>query len=172
MGAVDVTPWTTVNADGCGVDDLSFCGAVEVTVAAETGWDTLVAATLAEGWVGLEWLSGRPGTVEAAVVGNHTAYGHSVGDSVARVRTREVATGRQRTYAAAECAFVPGRSRFLTHPGTHIVLDVTFLLRQGDLSAPIRDAAFAELAEVAVGTRLPAAEVRALLTARPEPLRE
>src|SRR5690606_26937446 len=37
-----------VNSDGCGVDDLSFCGAVSVTVPAEAVWDDFVAAAVAQ----------------------------------------------------------------------------------------------------------------------------
>lgn len=164
MTDVEARPWIAVDAAGCGVDDLSFCGAVGVTVAAQTPWDEVVAASVAQGWVGLEWLSGLPGTVEAAVVGNHTAYGHWVGESVALVRTRMVATGRQRTYAAADCAFEPHRSRFLADPAAHVLLDVNFLLRQGDLSDPVVDEDFARLAGVPLGARLPAVDVRALIT--------
>ncbi len=157
-------PWIAVDTDGCAVDDLSFCGAVGVTVPAEVIWDRFVEASLEQGWVGLEWLSGLPGTVGEAVVGNHSAYGHSVGESVARVRTRDVATGHQRTYAAADCEFGPGTSRFRLDPGAHVLLDVNFLLRQGDLSMPLGPD-LARLAGVAPGTRLPATDVRALVLA-------
>ncbi|MFN8098852.1 MAG: hypothetical protein U0Q21_11270 [Dermatophilaceae bacterium] len=165
MSDVDAAPWIAMNADGCSVDDLSFCGAVEVTVAADTRWEEVVAASLAHGWLGLEWLSGLPGTVGEAVVGNHTAYGHSVGESVARVRTRDRSTGLQRTYAAADCALAPRTSRFLADPAGSAVLDVTFLLRQGDLSEPVRDEQFARMAGITLGERLPATRVRALVLA-------
>lgn len=165
MPHVDADPWISVNTDGCGVDDLSYCGAVGLTVAADTIWDHLVQASLTHGWAGLELLAGISGTVGEAVLANHTAYGHSVGDVVARVRTWDAGEGRQRTFAAAECGFAPGGSRLSAEPGRYAVLDVLVQLRQGDLSAPIQDAEFARLAGVRPGVRLPLARARAVAVA-------
>ena len=82
------------------------------------------------------------------------AYGHSVGESVARVRTRDRSTGLQRTYAAADCALAP-RTGVFRRPRGSAVLDVTFLLRQGDLSEPVRDEQFARMAAgITLGERL------------------
>ena len=42
-----------------------------------------------------------------------------------------------RTFATADCGFGYRTSRFKADPGRHVVLDVTFQLRQGDLGAPV-----------------------------------
>lgn len=48
-------------------------------------WDAFVQATIAHGLWGLEFTSGIPGTVGAAVVGNIAAYGQAVSDRLAWV---------------------------------------------------------------------------------------
>lgn len=153
-----------VNSDGCGVDDLSFCGAVSVTVPAEAVWDDFVAAAVAQQWVGVEALSGQPGTVGEVVASGRTAYGQGVGDVVASVRTWDEESDRQRTFAAADCEFRPGGSRF---SGTqrYRILDVSFLMRQGDLTTAIRNAELLTLLGVGAGERVPSVQVRAALLA-------
>ena len=47
----------------------------EVTVAAGEVWDEVVARAVAEGWSGIEALSGIPGTVGATPIQNVGAYG-------------------------------------------------------------------------------------------------
>lgn len=159
-----------MNSDGCGVDDLSFCGAVSVTVPAEAVWDDFVAAAVAEQWVGVEALSGQLGTVGEVVAGGRTAYGQGVGEVVASVRTWDQETDRQRTFAAADCEFRAGSSRF-NESERYRILDVAFLMRQGDLTAAIRDAGLMALLGVEPGERVPLEQVREALVRRPGPLR-
>ena len=142
-----------IDDSACDVDDLAFCGGVQVTVAA------------AEGWMGVEALSGIPGTVADVVRANSAAYGQAVADTVASVRTWDRAADAQRTFPAVECAFVDGGSRFQEQFDDgglrYELLDVAFLFRQGDFSAPIVDGVLAGALSVAVGARVPLAEVRA-----------
>lgn len=153
----------TVNADGCGVDDLSFCGAVQVTVAAGMPWADLVAAALERDWVGLESLAGLTGTVGAVVARNETVHGRSVADAVASVRTWDRRAGAQRTFAAADCGFREGGSRF-GDESSLTILDVSFLLPHGDLSAPITDAGLARRLGIDIGARVPLARVHEAVT--------
>jgi UDP-N-acetylmuramate dehydrogenase len=147
-----------VNDDGCAVDDLSFCGAVQVTVPAAVPWDDFVDLAVQEQWVGVEALSGVPGTVGEVVARNAAAYGQRVGDVVASVRTWDLDTDRQRTFAAADCGFTPQGSR--VSAGNLRILDGTFLMRQGDLTQPIYDETLAGLGGVGPGQRLPLIVVR------------
>ena len=64
-----------------------LCGGAYVTVAAGEDWDALVARAVANGWVGLEALSGIPGSVGASPIQNVGASGQEVADTLARVRT-------------------------------------------------------------------------------------
>ena len=153
----------TVNDDGCDVDDLSFCGAVSVTLPAEARWDDFVALAVEQEWVGVEALSGLPGTIGEVVTAGSAAYGQSVGETVASVRTWDETIDRQRTFAAADCEFAAGSSRF-SDGDRYRVLDVTFLLRQGDLTRPITDAALTGLLGIEPGQRAPLTAVREALT--------
>lgn len=138
---------------------------VSVTVAAGEPWDALVARAVAEGWVGVEALSGIPGTVGATPIQNVGAYGQDVAQTISRVRVWDRVLRGRRTFAAAECGFGYRHSRFKADRydawgGRHLVLDVTFELERGSLSAPVGYAELARTLGVAVGGRAPLAEVR------------
>ena len=136
------------------------CGGVVVRVAAGEDWDALVLRAVTLGWVGVEALSGIPGSVGATPIQNVGAYGQEVADTVARVRTWDRREGRMRTFAAADCGFGYRHSRFKAEPGRFVVLEVTFQLRTGDLSAPVAYAELARRLGVEQGQRAPLVEVR------------
>ena len=144
------------------VDDSGdpSCSGATVTVAAGEGWDDLVAHAVERGWVGVEALSGIPGSVGATPIQNVGAYGQDVSQTVARVRVWDRVLRGVRTFAASECQFGYRSSRFKADPGRHVVLDVTFQLRQGVLGAPVRYAELARSLGVAEGERAPIADVR------------
>jgi UDP-N-acetylmuramate dehydrogenase len=136
------------------------CGGASVTVAAGEQWDTLVARAVAEGWVGVEALSGITGLVGATPIQNVGAYGQEVAETIARVRTWDRAEKAHRTFANADCGFGYRSSRFKGDPGRFVVLSVTFQLRFGDLGAPVRYAELARTLGVGTGRRAPLDEVR------------
>ncbi len=141
-------------------DDGPGCGGALVTVAAGEGWDDVVAAAVERGWVGVEALSGIPGSTGATPIQNVGAYGQEVSQTVARVRAWDRQAHVIRTIAAADCGFGYRHSRFKAEPGRWVVLEVTFQLRQGTLSAPVGYAELARTLGVEVGERAPLAEVR------------
>jgi UDP-N-acetylmuramate dehydrogenase len=140
--------------------DQDTCGGAVVTVAAGEPWDPLVARAVSSGWVGLEALSGIPGSVGATPVQNVGAYGQEVSDTIASVRCWDRHEDRQRTFAAGECRFGYRSSRFKEEPGRHVVLAVTFQLRLGSRSAPVRYAELARTLGVEPGERAPLEQVR------------
>jgi len=140
--------------------DVASCSGAVVTVAAGEPWDPFVALTLEQGWSGMEALSGIPGSIGASPVQNVGAYGAEVGQLVTTVRTLDRTTGKVRTLFAVECGFGYRTSVFKAQPGRYVVLDVTFQLRLGSLSAPVRYAELARVLGVEVGARVPAADVR------------
>jgi UDP-N-acetylmuramate dehydrogenase len=133
---------------------------VVVTVAAGEGWDAFVAAAVERGWVGIEALSGIPGSVGATPIQNVGAYGQEVSQTIASVRVWDRRLRGLRTFAAADCGFGYRTSRFKADPTRHVVLDVTFQLRQGSLGAPVSYAELATALGVEPGDRAPMTEVR------------
>ncbi len=155
------TRGVAVDLDDC--DPSSYgatCGGVTVTVAAGEIWDDFVARCVAEGFVGVEALSGIPGTVGATPIQNVGAYGQEVADTIASVRTWDRLDRCQRTFAASDCGFGYRTSRFKEEPGRYLVLTVTFQFKQGTLSAPLKYAELAAALDVDQLGRAPMTEVR------------
>lgn len=140
--------------------DDPTCGGVVVRVAAGEPWDDLVATAVGRGWVGLEALSGIPGSVGASPVQNVGAYGQEVAQTVSRVRAWDRHEGRLRTFAGVDCEFAYRHSRFKAEPGRYVVLTVDFQLPLGSLGAPVTYAELARTLGVEPGERAPLGEVR------------
>ena len=113
---------------------------VLVTAVAGESWDELVARAVAEGWAGLECLSGVPGTVGATPIQNVGAYGQDVAETIAGVRVLDRGApgdeGRgqepvTREMAGAECRFSYRDSVFRREPGRFVLLEVSFALHRG-----------------------------------------
>ena len=136
------------------------CGGALVEVGAGENWDDVVATALRHGWVGIEALSGIPGTAGATPIQNVGAYGQEISQTLARVRTWDRVDGQVRTFAAADCGFGYRTSRFKQEPGRFVVLSATFQLRLGDLGAPVQYAELAGALGIRTGERAPAREVR------------
>ena len=158
-------PGTVVKVATTGVrpdveGDEATCGGVLVTVAAGESWDGLVATAVARGWVGIESLSGIPGSVGGTPIQNVGAYGQEVSQTIASVRVWDRTQRGVRTFANADCAFAYRHSRFKAEPGRHVVLSVTFQLAQGTLGAPVGYAELARTLGIEPGQRAPLGAVR------------
>jgi UDP-N-acetylmuramate dehydrogenase len=148
-----------VRTQGIAVDSDACSGAM-VTVQAGENWDDFVAHAIAQGWVGIEALSGIPGSVGATPIQNVGAYGQDVSQTIASVRTYDRIDTKIRTFAAADCGFSYRHSRFKAQPHRYVVLSVTFQFALGDLGAPVAYAELARTLGVGVGDRAPSAAVR------------
>jgi UDP-N-acetylmuramate dehydrogenase len=148
-----------IRTRGIGLEADS-CGGALVEVAAGENWDDVVRAAVENGWVGIEALSGIPGTTGATPIQNVGAYGQEVAQTIARVRTWDRVERRIRTFAAADCGFGYRTSRFKQEPDRFVVLATTFQLPLGDLGAPVRYAELADALGVRTGERAPARAVR------------
>ena len=158
----DGFPGTVVKVAARGIsDDVASCSGAVLTVAAGEPWEDLVAHTLAHEYAGMETLAGIPGLTGGTPIQNVGAYGTEVGQLITQVRTLDRSTGRIRTFFAVECQFGYRSSRFKSEPGRYLVLSVTFQLRLGSLSAPIRYPELARALGVEQGARVPAREVAA-----------
>ena len=145
-------------------EDVAACSGAVLTVAAGEPWEDLVAHTLDREYAGLETLAGIPGLVGGTPIQNVGAYGTEVGQLISTVRTLDRRTGQLRTFFAVECQFGYRSSRFKTELGRYVVLSVTFQLRLGSLSGPIRYPELARALGVAVGERAPARDVAETVT--------
>lgn len=140
--------------------DSGACSGASVTVAAGEDWDALVARAVTEEWVGVEALSGIPGSSGATPIQNVGAYGQEVAQTIASVRVFDRYDRRLRTMAAGDCRFGYRSSAFKIEPHRYLVLSVTFQFRLGSLGAPIAYAELARTLGVELGERAPAARVR------------
>lgn len=148
-----------VATSGVTRESQDSCGGAYVRVAAGEVWDDFVARAVAEGWSGVEALSGIPGSAGATPVQNVGAYGQEVAQTIASVRTWDREAQAVRTFAASECGFSYRHSLFKAS-SRYVVLDVAFQLVVGDLSAPIAYADLATGLGVAQGERVPLGEAR------------
>jgi len=153
---------------------IGSCGGASLRVPAGTPWEDVVEQCVAQGWVGVEALSGIPGCTGATPVQNVGAYGQEVAGVVSTVRVWDREQARIRTLALVELGFgyrssvlkrsqrdeTGAPSSYAPTP-RYVVLDVGFQLRLGTLSAPIAYPELAGLLDVAVGQSAPLAEVRA-----------
>ncbi|MEV4491458.1 UDP-N-acetylmuramate dehydrogenase [Micromonospora coxensis] len=133
-----------------------------VTVRVEAGepWDDLVATTVANGWSGLECLSGIPGSAGATPIQNVGAYGQEVAEIITGVEVYDRRDGRVDRIDAADCGFAY-RSSIFKYSDRWVVLTVDFRLHRSPLSGPVRYAELARALGVAVGDRVPLADARA-----------
>ncbi|MFV2145350.1 UDP-N-acetylmuramate dehydrogenase [Isoptericola sp. G70] len=158
--------------DSCGTDGA--CGGASLSIPAGQDWDAFVAEAVANEWVGVEALSGIPGTVGAAPVQNIGAYGQEISGVVAAVRTWDRATGQRKSLSLSELEFgyrssllkrtmrvAPTGGADLWYPTPrYVVLQVDLQMRLGSLSAPVGYGELARRLGVEVGQRAPSAEVR------------
>ena len=148
-----------VATSGITVESEDLCGGVMVRVAAGEVWDDVVARAVAEGWSGVEALSGVPGGAGATPVQNVGAYGQEVAQTIASVRVWDRNEQQVRTFSSLECAFTYRHSIFKAHP-RYVVLDVLFQLLPSELSQPIGYADLARQLGVETGERVPLADAR------------
>ena len=161
------------------------CPGARMHVTAGTPWDAVVVYAVEHGWMGMEALSGIPGSAGAAIVQNIGAYGQEVAGTVALARTYDRLTKKVRTIFMSEMrlgyrtsllkqsmrgssrdsenstAASDGDARKWGPSPRWIVLDVDFQLRLASLSEPVRYSQLAQRLGVEPGARAASADVRA-----------
>lgn len=154
------------------IRESSACGGADVVIPAGATFDDVVARAVAEGWSGIEALSGIPGSMGATPVQNVGAYGQEIGDVLASVRTWDRARGAIRTFARAQLALGyrtsllkqsftdDGEGRAWPATPRYVVLEVALQLPLATRSAPVRYAELARSLGVEVGERVEASRVR------------
>ncbi len=124
--------------------DIRFISAVSAlpeTVVVSCGAGVLVSDLLAlcsaEGFSGLEWAGGLPGTVGGAVRGNAGAFGGEIKDSLISVASVDITNDSPRIAVrdAKQCAFGYRTSVFKELSGKEIIVSATFVLSRATPSA-------------------------------------
>jgi UDP-N-acetylmuramate dehydrogenase len=119
-----------------GIETTRHGDTVEVSAAAGEPWDGLVAKAVAEGWAGIECLSGIPGLVGATPIQNVGAYGQDVSETIMWVEALDLATGRVERFSREQCGFAYRDSRFKSKDkGRFLVQRVAYALRPGGAPA-------------------------------------
>ena len=141
---------------------------VRIRVQAGEPWDDLVALTVANGWAGIEALSGIPGTSGAAPVQNIGAYGQELASSLAAIDFLDFESGEVEHLSAAELG-LGYRTSVLKQGRRGVVLAIELELRDmsqqaavlGDaLSQPVTYPQLANALGVQLGDRVPLAQLR------------
>jgi UDP-N-acetylmuramate dehydrogenase len=151
--------------DDIAVESSDLCGGVVVRVGAGVVWDEFVVRAVAEGWSGVEALSGIPGSAGATPVQNVGAYGQEVAQTIASVRVWDRSAQQVRTFASLDCAFTYRHSIFRAS-SRYVVLDVLFQLTPSALSQPVRYADLARQLGVEPGERVPLNDAREAVLAQ------
>lgn len=151
-----------VATSGVRVESADLCGGAVVRVAAGQDWDAFVERTVAEGWAGVECLSGIPGRTGSTPIQNVGAYGQEVAQTIWDVRVWDRSEQRVRTFGNADCGFSYRDSMFKGRAagGRYVILDVAFQLDVATLSRPIAYADLARGLGVEAGARVPLAAAR------------
>lgn len=140
--------------------ESDLCGGAFVTVAAGENFDDFVSHAVSNEWIGIEALSGIPGTVGATPIQNVGAYGQEVADTISSVRTWDRKTNSIKTFSNSECEFTYRNSFFKKQSNRFVILAVTFQFKIGSRGTPIAYEQLARQLAVAVGERVPMHEVR------------
>lgn len=119
-----------------GVDATVEADEVRARVAAGERWDGFVARCVAEGWAGLECLSGIPGDVGGTPIQNVGAYGQEVAQRIESVEVVAIDGSERRRFSNVSCGFRYRDSIFKREArGAWVVASVTFRLSRGGVPA-------------------------------------
>jgi UDP-N-acetylmuramate dehydrogenase len=136
-----------------------------VTAAAGVEWDQLVKATIGEGLVGLEPLSGIPGSTGGTPVQNVGAYGTLTSDLLESLSVYDRHTDTLEKWHPDRCGFGSHRQSVFKHSDRWVVIDVTFRLQRSDQSKPIEYVELAATLGIEVGGTAAVKDVRAAVLA-------
>lgn len=129
---------------------------VLITAAAGEPWDAVPELASKHGWVGVEALSGIPGSVGGAAVQNAGAYGQALQDVIESVRAVEVATGEEKAFGPDDCRCRYRDTRFKSEEdGRWIIVSVVFKLKASGVAT--------------FGKREPPASIAMWFTEHPNP---
>ncbi len=151
---------TVVRTVTSGIETRAAGERVLLTAQAGEPWDRLVHSCVEAGLTGIECLAGIPGSTGATPIQNVGAYGQEVAQTISQVVAYDRTTREVHSFSPAECRFGYRSSEFKQHVGRWVVLEVTYALKEGERSEPIRYAELARCLGISVGESAPLSRVR------------
>lgn len=149
---------TVILVETRGIDRAMDFPGIRLRVQAGESWDGFVAHTVANGWSGVEALSGIPGSVGAAPVQNIGAYGQELESTVVSVDFLDYLSGDIQRLSRDDLGF-GYRTSVLKRGRQGIVLAVEFELRAG--AGAVAYPQLAAALGVPLGSSVPVDRVRA-----------
>lgn len=150
---------TVILVQSRGIEVLSSAaGVVRLRVQAGEPWDGVVAHAVAQGWAGIEALSGIPGSSGAGPIQNIGAYGQELASSLVAIDLLDGLSGSVERLSAEELE-LGYRTSALKRGREGVVVAIELELAASTEGA----AAYPQLASalgVDLGTRVPIAQVR------------
>jgi UDP-N-acetylmuramate dehydrogenase len=146
-----------------GIEELpdAPAGRVRLRVQAGEPWDALVAYTVERGLTGIEALSGIPGSSGAAPIQNIGAYGQDVAETLVAIDYLDYLTGELARESAASLDLGYRWSSLKAgRQGLVVAIELDLFAAEGGLGRPIEYAQLASSLGVALGDRVPLADVR------------
>jgi UDP-N-acetylmuramate dehydrogenase len=137
-----------------------------VTADAGVEWDRLVEAVVADGLVGVEALSGIPGSVGGTPIQNVGAYGALISDVLESLTVYDRTTGAVERWGPERCGFGRHRQSVFKHTDRWVVLDLVLRLRRGEQSDPVTYEAVARRLGIDLGGTARPGEVREAVLAQ------
>ena len=161
----DGFPGTVLHVATRGVDRIEAPeGEVRLRVQAGEPWDEVVAHAVANGWAGIEALSGIPGSTGAVPVQNVGAYGQEVGSALVAVDVLDAESLEVRRLAASDLKLGYRDSIFKHgYQGLITAVELRLTMMGADASALGSPVAYSQLAAalgVEVGARVPLGDAR------------
>jgi UDP-N-acetylmuramate dehydrogenase len=133
---------------------------VRVRVQAGENWDEFVAWAVAQGYAGIEAMSGIPGSVGATPVQNVGAYGQEVAETITRAEFLDLESDELKILSGAEFEF-SYRDSALKRGRRGVIGWVEFELQRLDgLSVPMASGQITNHLGLPYGSQLPLTQVR------------
>ncbi|MFC4222498.1 UDP-N-acetylmuramate dehydrogenase [Lysinibacter cavernae] len=138
--------------------------AVRLRIQAGHSWDAVVEHAVANGWAGIEALSGIPGSAGAAPIQNIGAYGQEVAEVLHSVTFLDHETGVVSRIPASELG-LGYRTSVIKQGRLGVVLSIDINLVAGEdtanpLSSPVRYAQLADALAIDIGSTVAIKELR------------
>ena len=108
-------------------------GTLRLLMASGVALPGLALRTARQGWAGLQWAEGIPGTVGGGAIYNAGAFGGSFADNLVAVSAVNP-HGKEQRFLVSELAYMYRSSRFQADLAGWVVLEVELLLQRGDVA--------------------------------------